>query len=577
MDAIVCLGRAHRATSRISNTSRWGASALALTVLLAIALPTPLASAKPPPPPYTVAPSPEFATAGSTGNTVTFQFTATDASNDPVTVVVPAAPGGAPWTPPQSSNPGGAGYVAASRQSCKSASVASVTGAADGPWTVTVNAKCSKGKTFALTYSGVTAATKAALYTFTTGARIGGATIPVVSQPTVTVAPGVAANLTLSGLENAVAGTEQSATVTARDAYGNVAGGYRGTVRLSADGWGFPDGNEHTFTAGDGAAHTFQVTPPVRAGEQSLTATDTATSTLTASQTITISPGPTTAITSAGVGLPALLVGQTARIDVTFLAVDAYDNLTPDWNHPVHVLIEDGVTPVDQDLPLENGRGTIGVEVTMGSSGMALRVTQTSDPSFGLTDLGNSLSVRFAVPLDATKVQIASPTATPGGLIYMTFDATIDKPIFVEPSIGFRFGEATKNLDGTYTVPFQTVTPGGAVLVGKAIVSTPVDTTSGLVVANLADVVAASGQNIEVMGCTDLLFRTFATGTGEGLPPAPPCPEKLAPVATIPPNTPWIVFRQGAQSQAAALVSVLGLSCFDSTKFYDFSTDKCVE
>jgi hypothetical protein len=197
--------------------------------------------------------------------------------------------------------------------------------------------------------------------------------------------------------------------------------------------------------------------------------------------------------------------------------------------------------------------------------------------------LTGSLIHVIAVEPDLDSVQIETPTPTPdgtlnGGIVmnYISGTLTVDVPIVVEPpSVGFTFGEATQNSDGTYTVPFTGQTAGGAKLVGKAIVSTPVDIVTGnLVPGNLADIAAAS-QDIEVMGCVDLLFRTFASGTGTP-PPTSPCPESFAPADTIPPRAPWIVFVQGGQqSQAALLVSVIQLRCDDITKVYNPVTDKC--
>ena len=66
-------------------------------------------------------------------------------------------------------------------------------------------------------------------------------------------------------------------TVTARDAYGNLATGYAGTVQVtSSDGAAVLPG-DYAFVSGDGGAHQFSVTLKT-AGSQSITATDTGSS-----------------------------------------------------------------------------------------------------------------------------------------------------------------------------------------------------------------------------------------------------------------------------------------------------------
>src|SRR5207247_39139 len=59
------------------------------------------------------------------------------------------------------------------------------------------------------------------------------------------------------------------------DAYGNLATGYRGTVRVTSSDAQAVLPADYTFTAADAGRHTFTTTLKT-AGSQSLTATDTA-------------------------------------------------------------------------------------------------------------------------------------------------------------------------------------------------------------------------------------------------------------------------------------------------------------
>lgn len=114
---------------------------------------------------------------------------------------------------------------------------------------------------------------------------------------TVTVNPGSAASFTLSGLASAqTAGTAGNLTVTARDTFGNIATGYRGTVHFtSSDGAAVLPAN-YTFTGTDNGAHAFPVTFNT-VGSQSISVVDTVTGTIVGSQS---------GITVASAALPGL-------------------------------------------------------------------------------------------------------------------------------------------------------------------------------------------------------------------------------------------------------------------------------
>src|SRR5581483_6071393 len=117
------------------------------------------------------------------------------------------------------------------------------------------------------------------------------------TSSTVNTSPASAARYTVSAPGNATAGNAFDVTVTARDAYGNVATGYGGTVHLASSdpAAGLPADN--TLTAGAG---TFSVTLKT-AGSQTVTAADTVTGSINGSSApILTAPGATTrfAITS---------------------------------------------------------------------------------------------------------------------------------------------------------------------------------------------------------------------------------------------------------------------------------------
>ena len=65
----------------------------------------------------------------------------------------------------------------------------------------------------------------------------------------------------VSGLSSPrTAGVAGTITVKARDAYGNTATGYTGTVHFTSTDSNAVLPANHTFTAGDAGTHTFSVT-----------------------------------------------------------------------------------------------------------------------------------------------------------------------------------------------------------------------------------------------------------------------------------------------------------------------------
>jgi hypothetical protein len=106
------------------------------------------------------------------------------------------------------------------------------------------------------------------------------------SQAGIVVTPAAAKTLLVHGLVSPyVAGAAHSVIVTAKDAYGNIATGYRGIVHFTSSDTHAVLPANYTFTAGDAGTHTFSFGVVLKtAGTRSVTATDTVTPTITGSQ-----------------------------------------------------------------------------------------------------------------------------------------------------------------------------------------------------------------------------------------------------------------------------------------------------
>ena len=114
------------------------------------------------------------------------------------------------------------------------------------------------------------------------------------TQSGITVTAGGASTLAVSGFPNLGAvGVPGSVTVTVKDAYGNAATGYSGTLHFtSSDTTAILPAN-YTFVSGDAGVHTFTGGVTLfSVGTQSITATDTMTGSITGSQSgITMTSG----------------------------------------------------------------------------------------------------------------------------------------------------------------------------------------------------------------------------------------------------------------------------------------------
>ena len=162
-----------------------------------------------------------------------FKITAVTALSGRTSITVPAG-----WSAPQAANPAGAGYVTSANGTCTSAAKPTVTGT--GPWTIAVAMNCAAGAHFTVTYGAGTGSTlvqapaKAASYPFAASVKLG-TTSHKLSVPPVAVQPGPAAGLVVSGLPNpGETGVPVPVTVTADDAFGNVATSYQGTVHFTS-------------------------------------------------------------------------------------------------------------------------------------------------------------------------------------------------------------------------------------------------------------------------------------------------------------------------------------------------------
>jgi sugar lactone lactonase YvrE len=227
----------------------------------------------------------------------------------------------------------------------------------------------------------------------------------------VAVAAGAAVALRVSGFPSPdVSGVAHAFTVTALDAYGNRAVGYRGTAHFTSTDPEAALPANYVFTATDLGAHTFAATLK-SLNSQALTATDAVSSDITGTEAaiMVVSPAVRLAV-AAPVGSTA---GQHLTITVTALnALGTTDGLFPDV---IHFSSSDpqAVLPADYAfVPGDGGKKTF--TVTLATAGTHwITVTDLARPAITGASTGTLVTAAAASTLSVSG--FLSPTLPGAG------------------------------------------------------------------------------------------------------------------------------------------------------------------
>jgi hypothetical protein len=204
-----------------------------------------------------------------------------------------------------------------------------------------------------------------------------GSTSAVLTQ---VVDPGPASQFSVSTAAGSTAGVAVSVTVTALDAFNNIATGYQGTVHFSSTDGQAVLPADYTFTAADNGVQTFYVTLKT-AGSQGVTVNDTATG--------TISGGATIQVDAAAASQLLLVPAQNTvypgvPFAMTVIAVDPFGNIDTNYQGTVHFTCSDpqGSVPADSTFTAADG-GVLTVSgfVLRSPADQTFTVTDTLDPS----------------------------------------------------------------------------------------------------------------------------------------------------------------------------------------------------
>jgi len=253
---------------------------------------------------------------------------------------------------------------------------------------------------FSLTFD--TAGGQSATVSDTASASVTGTTT------TVQVVAAAAASIALSLPSSATAGIAFAATATVKDAYGNVAAGYLGTVHFSSpDVHATPPPN-YSFTAADAGRHSFSITLGT-VGTQSVSVADTTSGSISGSGSVVVGPGAATQLALTGLAASST-AGQAKPFTVT--AQDQFGNTATGYAGTLHFTSTDGAAVLPSDSGL--AAGTEAFSATFKTAGS--QTVTASDGSISGTSsaclVGAAATAQIALALPASAIAGAAFSAT---------------------------------------------------------------------------------------------------------------------------------------------------------------------
>lgn len=265
----------------------------------------------------------------------------------------------------------------------------------------------------------------------------------ITGTDSVMVDPGPAASLTATAPGAATNGSAINVHVVAKDAFGNLATTYGGTVHLTSTDAAATLPADAMLSGGAG---DFSVTLNTN-GNQTVTATDTVNAALTdATGTIVVSSVVVPPATHLQVVAPASATAGSA-FNVTVTALDATNTIVPTYSGTVHLTSTDGAAVLPADATLVNGTRTF--SVTLNTAG-SRDVVATDTVTASITG-SDTVVVDPAPPGPATHFSVSAPaTATVGSGFTVTVTA---QDAANATATGYAGTVHITSSDGTATLP----------------------------------------------------------------------------------------------------------------------------
>jgi hypothetical protein len=265
-----------------------------------------------------------------------------------------------------------------------------------------------------------------------------------------------ASSITVGGIDgSAVAGAERGATVTIKDAYGNVADGYRGTVSFSSSDGAAALPASYTFTAADNGVHTFGGIVLKTAGTWSVTVKAPGlTDGTQGSLVVTAGPVDSIAFGSAPASVTA---GGSAHYAVS--ASDAYGNSLGD--------VSDAAT-----FSISPDGSCTGADCTATKAGShTVTATYQGKSVSASLMVGHGAPDSIAVAIDPNGILAdGQATASAGATVLDAYGNPVSGATVAFATSGdVTFGPVTDNGDGTYSATITASTTGGDETITAAI------------------------------------------------------------------------------------------------------------
>jgi hypothetical protein len=268
----------------------------------------------------------------------------------------------------------------------------------------------------------------------------------VGASTTVTVTPSAALALSLTGFPSPVtAGTAGMFTVSAIDAYGNLATGYNGTVRFTSS-----DSQAGLPIVGLITNGTGSFTATLKtAGSQSLTATDVAQPSLTGTQKgIQVNPAAVSTLSVTGFPTPTT-AGVPGNFVVT--AHDAYGNVATSYTGTVHFVSSDIQAVLPGNTTLMSGVGTF--TATFHHAGVqSLTTADTVLRSITGTQQGITVHPAAATRLSVSGFPTPQTAGVAGTFIVTALDAFGNMADSYTGTVRFSSSDAQASLPGNATI-----------------------------------------------------------------------------------------------------------------------------
>ena len=297
----------------------------------------------------------------------------------------------------------------------------------------------------------------------------------ITGSTNVTVAPAAAASLVVTtSAASATAGDPLDVTVTAKDAYGNLATGYRGTVALTSGDSRATLASAHAFGSGDAGSYTYTSgvafgtagTQTVSAGDSTISGT---------SSPVSVSAGAPAALAFGGEP-PNGSAGSALAPAVTIQVVDAFGNPTAS-SAAVSIalagstgatlsgtLTETAAAGVATFADLSLDKAGSGYRLDASASGLAGATSSAFSIGAGAPDAAQSTLALAPSSVTADGSSAATVTVQAHdafGNVVQTGGATVA----LATTLGV-LSAVTDHHDGTYTAALTSTSAGGATVSG---------------------------------------------------------------------------------------------------------------